>query len=341
MDKLDKQLQASLHGKFDEGWKLVQELEKERPNCNRCAFNRGWYKLARGEFLEGFSLLDRGRWESVYGSPPLKTSASIANLGSHKIMGTQILLRGEGGLGDEIINVRFAQQLAAKGALVVVSSSPGLSSIFQRMPSVVAAVPREKAEYVRHDFWVPAMSAPFITGSSYETLSGKPYLTPDPELAAEAKEMFADEKGLKIGLRWTGNPKFEHEQYRKFPAEIVKNTFQNKQANFYSLEIDHTPLFPEMQDLRPALVDWEHTAAILSSLDLVITSCTSVAHMSAALGVPTWIIIPILPYYIWALPGEKSPWYDSVTLFRQTKFRSWNEPFLEVSKRLDVLISTK
>jgi hypothetical protein len=70
-------------------------------------------------------------------------------------------------------------------------------------------------------------------------------------------------------------------------------------------------------------------------MDLVITSCTSVAHMSAALGVETWVVVPILPYYMWSVPGEKSAWYDSVTLFRQEKYGDWTAPFAKISKRLE------
>lgn len=74
-------------------------------------------------------------------------------------------------------------------------------------------------------------------------------------------------------------------------------------------------------------------------MDLMISSCTSVAHLSAAMGKDTYVIVPVLPYHIWAHgcgnnPGEKgsstSPWYDSVTLFRQQYKNKWNEPFQDL-----------
>ena len=79
---------------------------------------------------------------------------------------------------------------------------------------------------------------------------------------------------------------------------------------------------------------WRDTAEIISGLDLIITSCTSVAHLSAAMGKPTWIIVPALSYYMWVLPGNKSPWYDSVTLYRQTEYNNWNAPFEQLKKDL-------
>lgn len=71
----------------------------------------------------------------------------------------------------------------------------------------------------------------------------------------------------------------------------------------------------EETDLK--LDSWEDTLVVIDQLDLVITSCTSVAHVSAALEKP------ILPYYLWALPGNRTPWYQSVRLFRQEFYGDW------------------
>ncbi len=94
-------------------------------------------------------------------------------------------------------------------------------------------------------------------------------------------------------------------------------------------------------DLRDQLKSWEDTASILKGLDLVITSCTSVAHLSAALGVETWVIVPVLPYYVWSVPGEKSVWYDSVRLFRQTTYGDWSAPLIAVSQALKERLAIK
>jgi hypothetical protein len=73
----------------------------------------------------------------------------------------------------------------------------------------------------------------------------------------------------------------------------------------------------------------------------VITSCTSIAHLSAALGQETWVIVPILPYYAWAAPGESSVWYESVKLFRQTQYGNWDEPLNKVRLALEEKLSMK
>jgi hypothetical protein len=76
-------------------------------------------------------------------------------------------------------------------------------------------------------------------------------------------------------------------------------------------------------DWRNELTSFEETAGLLEQLDLLITVDTSVAHLSAAMGKPTWIMLPFAPDFRWLLDRSDSPWYPSVQLFRQSKPRDW------------------
>jgi len=66
----------------------------------------------------------------------------------------------------------------------------------------------------------------------------------------------------------------------------------------------------------------------------VISSCTSVAHLAGSMGVETWVIGPVLNYYIWSPVGDTSPFYDSVRLFRQETFGDWSVPIKKMGKEL-------
>jgi ADP-heptose:LPS heptosyltransferase len=82
-------------------------------------------------------------------------------------------------------------------------------------------------------------------------------------------------------------------------------------------------------------LSWEDTCSAIENLDLVITSCTSVAHLAAAMGKLTWIVVPILPYHIWAYGKNHSPWYEKTTrIFRQQEYGNWNKTFAELEKYL-------
>lgn len=323
---LDRQLEAGLRGDFDLGAKIAEQLALETPECHRAAFNRAWYEMRQGKLLDGLKLLDRGRWIQVFGDKPLPSQKPIYR--NEDLMGKHLLLCGEGGLGDEIINVRFAKDFADKGAKVTVSCDPSLKSIFARVPGVSSVVGHQSAPDVYHDYWVPAMSAARILEKDYQDLSGHSYLCVDEDHRQKWQTEFQKrprESRPRIGLRFYGNPKFEHEQFRRFPSEALIESLEGR------------PWLNLQKESNPELQSWEDTLAAMDNLDLVITSCTSVAHASAALGKKTWVLVPLLPYYVWALPGPRSPWYDSVTLFRQTQFGTWDQVFGQVSSELNLL----
>jgi len=194
--------------------------------------------------------------------------------------------------------------------------------LFVNLEGVSAVVTHEACLGVYHDYWVPSMSIAVVLGLEYKNLKGKSYIP---------ISFLGNEEG-KIGLRWSGNPTFEHEQHRIFPSELMFDAV--KGLDCISLQRD------EGKELRPDWVaevpldTWEDTVNAISSCRLVITSCTSIAHLSGAMGIPTWIVVPILSYYLWALPGEKTPYYDSVTLFRQTVYGDWRAPFEGIATRL-------
>ncbi len=320
---LDQQLRAGIEGNFELGWQISEELQRISPTCRRAGFNRAWYMMMRGDLLEGLKLLDNGRWEKVFGDPPLPTSKPIYR--DEELKGKYVLICSEGGLGDEIINARFVKDFADQGAKVTITCDPGLASVFSRIEGVSAVIGHRRTPEVYHDYWVPAMSAARVLNYTYEKLTGEPYLTPDPLYVEKWKSYFYQHNiQARIGLRFFGNPKFEHEQHRRFPPQLMIDALGGK--DWVNLQIEQTNL---------PLKDWEDTLAVISLLDLVITSCTSVAHASAAMGKETWVVTPVLPYYIWALPGETSPWYKSVRLFRQEKFGQWESVFEKIKLKLD------
>ena len=321
IQKLDLQLASGLVGDFTNGWRLAQEIEKEEPWNHRAAFNRGWYKLYQGKLLEGEQLMFRGRIETVFGNPMPRVPTPLWD-GQQK--GT-VLLNLEGGLGDQIHGVRYAEYIARKGNECIVACSGELAMLFRRVKGVTAVVQHEAVFGVIHDYWTPSMSTVIPLQLEYKDISGKSYL-PRPKIKSNKK--------FTIGMRWKGNPEFEHEQHRVFPAKLLFDNLKELDCRFVSLQRDlGADEKPDWMESVP-LDSWGDTRDAVSSCDLVVSSCTSVAHLSAALGVPTCIIVPILPYYLWAPPGNTTPWYNSVTLFRQTVFGDWEKPITDIKQHI-------
>ena len=179
---------------------------------------------------------------------------------------------------------------------------------------------------VYHNFWFPSMSILIPLRYEYKDINGDPYIP---------KTNKSNNKRPVIGVRWQGNPKFEHEQNRRFPLKPFYDALKNIDADFVCLQRDEGEEdCPDFIKKIP-LNNWDQTRDAISGCDLVVSSCTSIAHLSGAMGVPTWIILPVLHYYLWSAPGDKTPYYNSVKLFRQKKFGCWKNPINKLEYALE------
>jgi hypothetical protein len=318
---IERMLQHGLRGEFTEAEKIGNFLTVTEPNNHRAAFNQGWYKIRKNKLLEGHKYLYRGRVEHVFGNnPPASPMPQWDGVSSGVV-----LLNLEGGLGDQIHGAGFVRYIVAKKCQVIIACSGQLATLFRDMPGVVSVVQHQAVFGVVHDFWVPSMSAVLNLNLEFEDINGSPYI----------KNLNSGpNKKLKVGLRWQGNPEFEHEQHRQFPSNLLFNAIKDMDVDYISLQRDagseHQPGWVKSVDLN----NWERTRTAISGCDLVITSCTSVAHLAGAMGVPTWIIVPILPYYLWAKPGLTTEWYDGVRLFRQDNYQEWSSVFNNIKTEL-------
>jgi hypothetical protein len=318
---LSKQLALSLIGDFEGSKKILQELVTKEPKNNRVAFNQGWYELRNGNLLDGMTLINRGRVEKVFGNEVPKVPTPIWD----GIQTGTALLNLEAGLGDQIHGLRFARELKRLGNQVIVACSGSLATMIRKAEGVDMVIQHEAMSGVVHDFWVPSMTASIPLQWQYKDIDGSSYV-PRPDVEKSNK--------IRIGLRWQGNPQFEHEQHRLFPPQFMFNAVDGLDVEYISLQRDagseHCPVWVKESDLS----SWNATEKSIASCDLVISSCTSVAHLAGAMGIPTWIVVPILPYYLWAKPGNGTEWYDSVKLFRQKNHNDWVSVFSNLKKEL-------
>ena len=307
---LNLQLNAGIAGQFEMGQNLADQLKELDPDDCRASFNRGWYELRKGNLQEGHRLMDEGRKIQIFGN---NHNGIKIPMWDGKTEG-RILLALEGGLGDQIHGLRFAKQIKP----TVISCSKELWPLIDMDVQLVTS---EAHRYIDVDFFVPSMSAVHILGLEYKDLDGKPYIKRTAETI----------KG-RIGVCWSGNPKFEHEQHRAFPPKLMFDVV--KDLDCVSLQRDEdSELKPEWMP-QANLHNWGATRKSISECELVITSCTSIAHLAGAMGIKTWIVVPILSYYLWALPTKTTPYYDSVKLFRQEDYGYWQKPFTEIGKEL-------
>jgi hypothetical protein len=335
MHMIDQQLNLMIRGRFEEAWKLAEELEALDPTDPKAKFNRGWFLINQGKLQEGFQCLENGRALKVYGSGKINTTKPIWDQSDLK--GKTVILNMECGFGDQMIYARFATEIWKRGGKCIMCCEKSLHPLFLRIPGVKECITLDEVSRTYHDFWIPGFSASWLFGHEFDTLPNEPYIFAKNESVDLWKTMLNTEK-IKVGIRWSGSPLFEHQQFRIFPAEKLINLHKDfPHIQFYSLQRDtDVKELPEtISDLQHLIISWEDTAACIANLDLVITSCTSIAHLASAMGKPTWVIVPLLPYHVWAYGGDHSPWYQNTTkVFRQTKFGDWTETFQKVSDEL-------
>jgi len=325
---LDMQLAASKMGNFEEGWRLAQKMAAEIPNDHRAAYNRGWYYLRQGKIQEGYRLMDRGRIAGVFGNKA--PDAPTGPWDGHTK--ATVLLNLEGGLGDQIHQIRYAKHIAERAGRCVVACTGPLASILKDVAGVSAIVQHEAAFGIYHDCWVQGMSAVVPLGFELEDISGVPYVRKPFSIRGQR---------MRIGLRWQGSSRFENDHNKKFPYELMFEAVKGFDADFISLQRDEAVEDRPFWVREVPLNTWEDTRQAIASCDLVISACTSVAHLAGAMGVETWVVTPIMPYFLFAMEGDKTPYYDSVTLFRQEVFGVWDHPFDKVHEALKSFFPAK
>ena len=150
-----------------------------------------------------------------------------------------------------------------------------------------------------------------------------------PSKRAQWAATLGAKTGLRIGIAWSGSTGHKNDHNRSITlAELLQHLPTGPQ--YISLqkelrEVDQATLQanPQLRHFGPELVDFTDTAALCDLMDVVISVDTSVAHLSAAPGQTTWVLLPYSPDWRWLLERPDSPWYPSVRLYRQDSGMRW------------------
>jgi hypothetical protein len=252
-------------------------------------------------------------------------------LGETSIAGKTILIYADEGMGDAIQLARYLPMLAALGARVVLRVHEALQPLLSGVAGVSLCVTNNSTDALPpFDTYCPMLSLPLAFETRLDTIpAGTDYL---PHPAADSISVWNDRLGphdkLRVGLVWSGNPDHTNDRNRSIPLDVLARIL-DVDATFVSLQKDLRSgdksilEKTDIVDLTADITDFSETAALLCCLDLVITVDTSVAHLAAALGRPTWILLPHPPDYRWLLDRDDSPWYPTARLFRQAETRDY------------------
>ncbi|MDA8430852.1 MAG: tetratricopeptide repeat protein [Geobacteraceae bacterium] len=305
----------------------------------------GMLLLLRGDYSEGWAEYE-WRWQAR------AFLAKIPDLGrplwdGAPLEGRTLLIQMEQGRGDMIQFVRFAPMAAAMGGRVIVRAVPDLVPLLSNAEGVSLAVD-QNGPMPDFDVYIPALSLPHVLGTTLETLPAHvPYLRPDPDrVVAWQREIPADGR-FRIGLAWQGSSENRDNQNRSCALAAFQPLADLAGVVFFSLQIGAgceqiSPLAGSLDviDVSGRIHDYADTAAFVENLDLVISVCTSVAHLAGALGRPVWTLLHFASDWRWLLERSDSPWYPSMRLFRQAASGDWAGVIAGVKQELAQLLAT-
>lgn len=315
-------------------------------------FSVAMLQLMHGDLRNGWINFE-ARWS---GSPELASSAQFCperRWRGQPLAGKTLLVWGEQGHGDAIQFIRFLPLLAERvreaGGKIVCCCFPPLFALFERSLAAwdVDVLPSDVAQLPAFDYQIPLASLPLALDVTLESLPAPAaYLLPDAGRVERWRAAMRRSGSLKVGLVWSGSHTHQRNALRAVAPERYAEAFAGiAGVDWYSLQMGAAQDVARMAQAGLPLIDrtselnsFDDTAALIGSLDLVITVCTSVAHLAAALGRPTWVLLDGNPHWVWMTERRDSPWYPTVRLYRQRDYRDWTQPLAEVRSDLAAMI---
>ena len=333
--------------RFDEAIAHYDKALSLNPDYHEASLNKSLSLLLQGDFENGLPLYE-SRWDIKELAKVVEKKSFEAPtwLGAQSLEGKSILLYGEQGLGDCIQFSRYAKLVSNLGAKVILETPEPLANLMQNLAGVSQLVIKGE-DFPPFDYQCPLLSLPLALGTSISNIPmGDPYLTSHPNKVAEWSLALGEKSKKRIGLAWSSLSGFTDDSKRSlrlsdFVSALPVEGFEYicLQKGLKECDRDFFESYKHIRFVGDQLRDFADTAALIDSLDLVISTCTSVPHLSGALGKETWVLLSHVPDWRWFLDRADSPWYASIKLYRQSRIGDWAVPLQSIREDLLKLIS--
>ena len=317
------------------------------PDCLDAHWNESLCRLLLGDFGPGWQKYE-WRWKAAHFIPAKRDFAQTLWLGQADLKDKTILLYAEQGLGDTIQFCRYARDVAAMGAKVILEVQAPLKTLMRSLHGVDVLLSQGES-LPEFDYQSPLLSLPLAFQADFSSISNASYLCSDPEKRRAWHAKLMQNQKKKVALVWSGSTDHGNDANRSIAfgqLNVGLNLGSNQQIDFYCLQNELRPADQALLEETPAVVffgsaleDFSDTAALLDLMDLVITVDTSVAHLAGAMGKPVWILLPFYADWRWLLERTDSPWYHSARLFRQPAMGDWASVLAQVAAALKVFSS--
>ncbi len=318
-----------------QGFALARQIAPDNPipviNESIAALGLGDYENGWRDFAARWRLPAYEKFKRVFPQPAWQ---------GESLEGKILLLYAEQGFGDTLQMARYVPLLVARGAKIIVESPPATVRILQSLKCDAQIITKGDA-LPAFDFHCALMDVPGLYGTRIDTIPAlAPYL-----FASEDDVQFfrasANKEGKKrVGISWAGRQSHENDRNRSLKFTQLAPLLTRGDIEWVSLQ----RIVPDYDAAALAassvvtcverLNDFAATAALIMTLDIIITVDTAVAHLAGALGKEVWVLLPFFADWRWLMHRADSPWYPTAKLFRQEKRREWEKTISQIAALL-------
>lgn len=311
-------------GRYNEGERDFIEALRLNPANANAEFNYSKLLLKTGRLREGFARYER-RWEaSMRGMQ--RHSQIRPWLGEESLAGCRILVYHEQGFGDAIQFARFIAPLKERGCEIVFEVDKALIPVMSPLERYARLAGKDTL-IERFDFLCPLLSLPFALKVDFDTIPADCQISVPMDRAIQWASAFGDSRRPKIGVAWSGQPKFWMDEQRSLKLNELPRFDDRYEVVSLQREVRECDV-DELRDRGYAhfgerLNDFGDTAAVVDQMDLVISADTGVAHLAASLGKKVWLLLPTNSDWRWFTDRLDSPWYPAIRIFRLKPGHEW------------------
>ena len=255
-----------------------------------------------------------------------------------------ILVHAEQGLGDIILFAGCLSDLQRKGARCIVEVPKRLGALFERSFPHATIVPHDAADsglgwlnnlpaIERH---IPIGSLPrWFRRDANAFSTTAPYLVADQQKVHRWQRELDSRQHAVIGVSWRGGLTATASRQRSLELSSLLATLYDLDITIVNLQYGEVGAELEQaqqhlaRPIHPGLSgygDLDDLAALTSACDGVITVCSTLAHLTGALGKPGLVLVPANPNWRYGFQGDATPWYPSLQLARQHTLGDWRDP---------------
>ena len=344
-------------GQLTEALALWNQLvDRGGEDAEKARLNRALVLLKQRQFTRGWSDYEaRKRADSGY--QPRNFTHPEWN--DEPLGGRTILIYAEQGIGDQIMFGSCIPDVIEKAGHCVIECAPKLEAIFRRSFPAATTVCAQK-DSAGHDVLGTAIAIDYqvAMGSLPKRFRNTPgdfpahagYLRADAGKIAAWRQRLAELPARRrVGISWRGGVRRTGEAMRSLALAEWLPILRCPETAFVSLQytdcVDEVAQVAQDHGVRichwqEAIDDYDETAALTASLDVVISVQTAIVHLSGALGRPAWVMAPAVAEWRYLESGEGMPWYPSVRIWRQDRPGEWQPVVERVAAALRALEST-